>query len=165
MSELDFGWIRLAAFNSTVLIQLLEKDDFDVERDQPLFEYMFEQTVRQAVAANTRVAVCVDAVRANFVSLFSAPQMISRFLALVNKLHDYPETVGHRVKVDDQPNDIVSEHLACTAIVIESQSMRAIVNGIISVMPTRRPVEFFNSQKEALEFCARNTVSYSTSLE
>jgi hypothetical protein len=118
---------------------------------------MFEQTVCEAVRADTKVAVCVNASRANFISLFNAPLMISRFLALVGKLHDYPESVGHCVKRDSEPNDLVCNHLACTAIVIESSSMRAIVNGIISVMPTRRPVEFFNSQEEAFAFCRQHT--------
>jgi len=111
---------------------------------------MFEQTVCEAVKAGTTVSVVVDATRVNFLSLFNTPAMISRFLALVNKLHDYPELVGCQVKRAGEPNDLVSKHLGSTAIVIESPSMRAIINGIIQVMPTRRPLGFFNKVDEAL---------------
>ncbi len=117
---------------------------------------MFEQTVCQAVKANTTVSILVDATRVNFLSIFNAPAMMSRFLALVNKLHDYPEAVGHKARSTGEPNDLVSSTLGATAIVIESPSMRAIINGIISVMPTRRPLGFFNDRKEATQYCSQH---------
>lgn len=116
-----------------------------------MFEYFFEETVCEAVRKNTTVSVCVDATQVNFLSVFTVPSMMSRFLALVNKLHDYPETVGHMVK-GDAPNDLVSRHLGSTAIIIASPLAKTIINGIVSVMPTKRPVEFFNEAPEAIEF-------------
>jgi hypothetical protein len=46
MSVVEAGWIRLVPTNdNVVIIEMLPKDDFVVERDQPVFEYMYEATL------------------------------------------------------------------------------------------------------------------------
>ncbi len=68
---------------SVVVIEMLPKDDFVVERDQPLFEFMFETTLVEAARANTKVSICVDARKVNFVTLGNVSSMLGGFLALV----------------------------------------------------------------------------------
>lgn len=145
MSVVEAGWIRLIPTNdNVVIIEMLPKDDFEVERDQPVFEYMYEATLVEAAKAGTRVSICVDARQANFVSLGNVASMLSRFHALVNKLHNYTEP--------GLPSDLVSGHLGSTSIVIESSTLRSMVNWIVSLIPTRRPVEFFNNVTDAVAF-------------
>lgn len=148
-------WVRLVPLPGHVIVlEMQPKSDFDVARDQPVFEYMFEACVNEARLANTVVSVCVDARKCNFLSYSTVPSMLSRFVALVNRLHAYP--------VDGQATDIVSRHLGSTSIVIESEMMRTIINMIVGMIPTRRPVEFFNGVDEAVAFGLRCNESLET---
>lgn len=159
MSNVDLGWIRLTTTpGHVVIIEMLPKDDFEVDRDQPVFEYMFEEALCQAVKNNTAVGMCVDATQVNYLTMFTAPYMMSRFLSLVQKLHDYPESVGDKVKREGVANDLVSKHLGATAIVIASPLVRTIINGVVSVVPAKRPIGFFNDLEEATRFASEHTL-------
>jgi hypothetical protein len=143
-------WIRvLPQGGNVIVLEMQAKDDFDVARDQPLFEYMFETCVNEARLESTVVSVCVDARKCNFLSYSTVPAMLSRFISLVNRLHAYP--------VDGVPTDIVSGHLGSTAIVIGSETAKMLVNMIVSMIPTRRPVEFFTNVEDAVAFGRRCT--------
>jgi hypothetical protein len=143
MSILSVDWIKLVPRDDRVIIlEMMPKDDFSVERDQPLFEYMYEMALVEAVRANVKISVCVDARKANFVSLMNVAPMLSRFSKLVQKLHNYD--------APDLPSDLVTGFLGSTSIVIESDTIRSLINMIVSVIPTRRPVEFFTSVEAAV---------------
>lgn len=105
---------------------------------------MYETALVEAVRANVKISICVDARRANFVSLMNVAPMLSRFSKLVNRLHNFDDP--------SLPRDLVSNHLGSTSIVIESDTIRSIINMIVSVIPTRRPVEFFTSVDKAVEW-------------
>lgn len=154
MAQVQLDWLSLSPLEGRVmLIEMRDKAGFSVDRDQPLFEMMYETSLVEAARAQTQVSICVDARRVNFVNALNVVPMLSRFRALVNKLHAY--------NFDGRAVDLVTPHLGCTAIVIESSLVRQLVNGIISVLPTKRPVRFFDNLDEALQFSRQSVIDIS----